>query len=122
MPANCRQVQFTDFRNLRAAADVLINETPGSVLGWSWGAGVPQIYLESGACPLLPDIEAAHVAVDQVRQLNRDLGIPPRLRDVGVRVSGIPKLSTAAMTSGNIAVNPRKTTMKDIEQLFKSAI
>ena len=70
----------------------------------------------------LPDIEAAHVAVDQVRQLNRDLGIPPRLRDVGVRVSGIPKLSTAAMTSGNIAVNPRKTTMKDIEQLFKSAI
>lgn len=58
LPANCRQVQFTDFRNLRAAADVLINETPGSVLGWSWGAGVPQIYLESGACPLLPDIEA----------------------------------------------------------------
>ncbi len=57
LPANCRQVQFTDFRNLRAAADVLINETPGSVLGWSWGAGVPQIYLETGACPLLPAIE-----------------------------------------------------------------
>ena len=58
LPANCRQLQFTDFRNLRAAADLLINETPGSVLGWSWGAGVPQIYLETGACPLLPEIEA----------------------------------------------------------------
>ena len=70
----------------------------------------------------LSSLDAAHVAVEQVRQLNRDLGIPPRLRDVGVRVSGIPKLSKAAMTSGNIAVSPRKTSLKDIEQLFKSAI
>ena len=70
----------------------------------------------------LPDSGSADLAVEQVRQLNHDLGIPPRLRDVGVRVSGIPKLARAAMDSGNIAVNPRKTTQKDVEQLFRSAV
>ena len=70
----------------------------------------------------LSSIDAAHVAVEQVRQLNRDLGIPTRLRDVGVRVSGIPKLAKATMTSGNIQVNPRKTTLKDVEQLFRNAV
>jgi len=66
--------------------------------------------------------DAGAVAVEQVRQLNHALGIPSRLRDVGVRVSGIPKLARAAMNSGNIAVNPRKTTQKDVEQLFRSAV
>ncbi len=70
----------------------------------------------------LSDSEAGELAVEQVRQLNHDLGIPPRLRDVGVRVSGIPKLARAAINSGNIAVNPRKTTQKDIEQLFRNAV
>jgi len=26
------------------------------------------------------------------------------------------------MNSGNIAVNPRKTTLRDVEQLFRSAV
>ena len=56
LPPNCRQIQFTDFRNLRAAADVLILDAPGSVLGWAWSADVPQIYIETGMCPLLPEI------------------------------------------------------------------
>jgi len=70
----------------------------------------------------LPDGEATALAIKQVRQLNHDLGIPSRLREVGVRVSGIPKLARATMASGNIAVNPRKTTQRDIEQLFRNAV
>ena len=70
----------------------------------------------------LPDGEATALAIEQVRQLNHDLGIPSRLREVGVRVSGIPKLARATMASGNIAVNPRKTTQRDIEQLFRNAV
>jgi len=56
LPPNCRAVQFTDFRNLRAAADVLIIDTPSSGLGWTWSTGVPQIYLETGMYTLLPEI------------------------------------------------------------------
>ena len=66
--------------------------------------------------------DAGSLAVEQVRQLNGDLGMPARLRDVGVRVSGIPKLARAAMSSGNIAVNPRQTTLTDVEQLFRNAV
>lgn len=48
LPKNCTIQQFTDFRNMRAAADVLIVDGPGSILSWAWSAGVPLIYLETG--------------------------------------------------------------------------
>jgi hypothetical protein len=48
LPGNCSIQQFTDFRNMRAAADVLIVDGPGSILSWAWSSGVPLIYLETG--------------------------------------------------------------------------
>lgn len=70
----------------------------------------------------LSDHDAACLAVDQVRQLNDDLDIPGRLREVGVKVSGIAALARTAMQSGNVKVNPRKTTPKAMEALFRAAI
>lgn len=70
----------------------------------------------------LSDYDAACLAVEAVRQLNEDLGIPERLRDVGVKTSGIKSLAAAAMQSGNVQVNPRKTTLKEMEALFRAAI
>ena len=57
-----------------------------------------------------------------MRQLNDDLGIPPRLRDAGVKTTGVAALSKAAMQSGNVQINPRKTTLDDMKALFHIAI
>jgi alcohol dehydrogenase class IV len=51
---------------------------------------------------------AATVAVDAVRQLSQDVGIPERLRDVGVAREGL-------------AVNPRSTTAEEMQALFERA-
>lgn len=66
--------------------------------------------------------DAAWLAVEQVRQLNEDLGIPAKLGDVGVKVSAIKSMALGAMSSGNVAVNPRKTGREEFETLFKEAI
>jgi alcohol dehydrogenase class IV len=64
---------------------------------------------------------AAEKAVDAVKRLSRDVGIPERLRAVGVTRDAIPAMGQDAMKSGNILVNPRPTTYDDIVQLFETA-
>ncbi len=64
----------------------------------------------------------AKAAVERVFALNEEIGIPPRLRDVGVTEDAIPNMSADAMLSGNIAVNPRETRRDDIEALYKAAL
>jgi alcohol dehydrogenase len=70
----------------------------------------------------LSDYDAACLAIELVRQLNRDLGIPGQLREVGVKTSAVASLSASAMQSGNVQVNPRKTTLDDMKVLFRQAI
>ena len=70
----------------------------------------------------LDDREAARLAIDTVWTLNQDLEIPAKLGTVGVRKSGIRPMAKAAMLSGNIAVNPRKSTQRDLEAIFQQAI
>jgi len=69
----------------------------------------------------LPQEAAAEAAVAAVRALARDVQIPERLRDVGVRREGIPAMTEDAMKSGNVLVNPRPTTAADIAALFERA-
>lgn len=64
---------------------------------------------------------AADVALDAVRQLARDVGIPERLRDVGVTRDGLPAMTDDAMKSGNVLVNPRTTTRAEMLALFERA-
>ncbi len=59
---------------------------------------------------------------DALRQLNADLGIPACLADVGVEEEKIPQMAIDAMKSGNITVNPRMTTVRDVEALYKKAM
>jgi len=60
--------------------------------------------------------------VDEIRKLNADLGIPACLADIGVTEDKIPTMAVDAMKSGNVLVNPRSTTQKDIEMLYKKAM
>ncbi len=64
---------------------------------------------------------AAEVALDAVRQLARDVGIPERLRDVGVTRDGLPAMTDDAMKSGNVLVNPRTTNRAEMLALFERA-
>ena len=57
-----------------------------------------------------------------VADINDDLGIPAKLGDVGVKKTHIRPMAKAAMLSGNIAVNPRKTSQRDLETIFHKAI
>ena len=65
--------------------------------------------------------EAALRAVEAVRKLESDIGIPARLRDLGVDKKSIPDMAADAMKSANIAINPRKTTINEIIGLFEKA-
>ena len=60
--------------------------------------------------------------VDETRKLMRDLGIPASLAEVGVTEDKIEAMAHDAMESGNIAVNPRQTTLKDVIALYHKAM
>ena len=51
-PSPVRTLKTGDFRYLRAAADLVILETPLSTLGWAMGARVPVVYLLQPSLPL----------------------------------------------------------------------
>ena len=69
----------------------------------------------------LTPMEAASCAVEAVEALERDVEIPERLTEVGVKVEQIPVLAEDAMKSGNIKVNPRKTTLNDVIDLYEAS-
>lgn len=60
--------------------------------------------------------------VELLKELNHDLGIPACLADVGVKADKFDVMADDAMKSGNIAVNPRTTTKKDILALYQQAL
>ena len=59
---------------------------------------------------------------EELRRLNQDLGIPASLSEVGVTEDKLPAMVQDSMKSRNIAVNPRITTPKDVEMLYRRAL
>jgi alcohol dehydrogenase len=70
----------------------------------------------------LTTLEAARKAVEAIKQLNRDLGIPERLRDIGVTEDKIPEMATLAFESNYNRWNPRYTSEEDFVKLFHKAM
>ena len=66
-------------------------------------------------------LEMASRAIGLVKDLSKDLDIPGNLKVLGVRRKGFRAMTDDAMKSGNLPVNPRKTTHEDIRGLFKQA-
>jgi alcohol dehydrogenase len=62
------------------------------------------------------------VLVDEVKRLCASFNIPKNLTEVGVTVDKIHEMSVDAMKSGNVLVNPRHTTLADIEALYTKAM
>ena len=71
--------------------------------------------------PLDDDSFTPEMLAAEIRVLNDELGIPSSLSEVGVDSSLFDKMADDAMKSGNILVNPRPTTKKDILALYTQA-
>ncbi|HGM5579886.1 TPA: iron-containing alcohol dehydrogenase [Pseudomonas putida] len=65
--------------------------------------------------------QAAARTVDAVVALNRAMGIPATIRELGVDLDYLPQMVSDSMRSGNVLVNPRLTTARDVEQLITDA-
>ncbi|OCG07726.1 lactaldehyde reductase [Gilliamella sp. wkB178] len=63
---------------------------------------------------------ARKAAVDAVKQLNKDVGIPATLKEIGVKQEDIAALAQAAFDDVCTGGNPRDTNVKEIEELYRS--
>lgn len=71
----------------------------------------------------LDENAAAQRAIAAVERLKADIGIPPRLRDLGVTADQLPKLAEKAFAVKRILrVNPRPVTAADLEEILRAAL
>jgi alcohol dehydrogenase len=80
-----------------------------------------EIYKRVAQIAVSCDAFTPSMLVNELRALNESLGIPNSLKKVGVDERKFDAMADDAMKSGNIAVNPRKTTKDDIIKLYKAA-
>ncbi|MCI0572173.1 MAG: iron-containing alcohol dehydrogenase [Myxococcaceae bacterium] len=63
----------------------------------------------------------ARRAVERVRALNAEVGLPTRLRDVGVREEDLPRIAAKAFQDASHQCNPRRCSKADLLQLARTA-
>ncbi|TLN00182.1 iron-containing alcohol dehydrogenase [bacterium] len=66
--------------------------------------------------------EAARRAVETVRELARDIGIPDKLSQVGLTDEFIEKLSANAMQDICLVTNPKDVLQSDVMKIFLAAL
>ncbi|WP_369308933.1 lactaldehyde reductase [Providencia rettgeri] len=64
--------------------------------------------------------EARDAAIAAVFSLNKDVGIPSKLREIGMKPEDIPSLSQAAFDDVCTGGNPRNATLEDIAELYQT--
>tara|TARA_B100000686_G_scaffold96384_1_gene103046 strand:- start:1 stop:1206 length:1206 start_codon:yes stop_codon:yes gene_type:complete len=78
--------------------------------------------LESGD-PVQPDDSAVERAAAAVEKLNADIGIPLRLRDVGISEAQLPAMADKAFTVKRILrVSPRAVAHEDLAAILRAAL
>lgn len=81
-----------------------------------------KIYNYISMIPAYEDEFEPLMLVDLLEELNEQLGIPASLAEVGVTEDKLDAMADDAMKSGNIAVNPRSTTKKNVLSLYRKAL
>ena len=66
-------------------------------------------------------MDAAQKAIDAMRRLATDIGIPTSLKEMGVKEEDFDLMATNALNDGNAGSNPRKGNKQDIINLFAKA-
>ena len=74
-----------------------------------------------GTANMSPE-EYRKAAVDAVRQLGADLGVPANLGALGVKAEDVPFLAQQAMSDVCTADNPRETSQAELEELLKAML
>ena len=64
----------------------------------------------------------AQRSADIVRQLVADVGLPARLRDLGVDPARIEDMASLALVHLDAPTNPRDFTREDIVELYQQAV
>lgn len=67
------------------------------------------------------DATVAHGAVAGVRALTAKLGIPPRLRDAGVKEEDLPRIAAKAFEDASHLANPRPCRVEDLLAIARAA-
>jgi len=70
----------------------------------------------------MSDEEAADNAIKAVTDLNKRIGIPEKLSQVGVKEKHLEELTAKAFLDGCHQTNPRKCTSEDLMNLYKEAL
>lgn len=60
-------------------------------------------------------------AIDAVKQLSKDVGIPEKLHEIGVKEEDLPALAEAAFNDVCTGGNPRPCTVDSILEIYKTA-
>lgn len=70
----------------------------------------------------LSDRDAGEKAIEAIERLKADIGIPLRLRDIGVRLEQLKDhAAKAASIQRILRVNPRPVSVQDVERIFQEA-
>jgi len=64
--------------------------------------------------------EARQAAIDAVKQLNKDVGIPSTLKQIGVKQEDIVELAKAAFDDVCTGGNPRNASVQEIAALYNT--
>lgn len=63
----------------------------------------------------------ADKVIETIVEWNYSYDIPDNTKDLGIDISQLEKLVKDSMRSGNVLVNPRLTTAKDVEKIIKNS-
>lgn len=70
----------------------------------------------------MTDAQGAQAAIDTIKQLAADVGIPANLASIGVKEEDIPVLATNALKDACGITNPKQASHEEICQIFKNAM
>lgn len=70
----------------------------------------------------LSDKEATKAVIEAIKSLTKELGLPQKLSEVGVKEEDIGKLAEDAISDGSIYNNPREATEEEIAEVLKKAL
>lgn len=70
----------------------------------------------------LNEVEAGYKAIDFVKKLSLDIGVPQRLSDMGLNGDMIEEMSQIALEDACMITNPRDITVDDVQNLFRQAL
>jgi len=67
-------------------------------------------------------VEAAEVAIESIKKLSEDIGIPVNLKALGVKERDLKKMAMNAMKDACSFTNPRTANLEDVIGVYKEAL